>query len=44
VDAPIGSHDDFAVARALQGLARDGLIEFDGTGPDGSRRARLALS
>jgi A/G-specific adenine glycosylase len=44
VEAPIGSHGAIEVAGALDGLARDGLIELDGTGPGGGRRARLALT
>lgn len=44
VEAPIGSHGAIAVAGALDGLARDGLIELDGTGPGRGRRARLALT
>lgn len=44
VAGPIGGHDAVAVAAALDGLERDGLIELDsaGTGSTG-RRARLPL-
>jgi A/G-specific adenine glycosylase len=44
VRAPIGVHGELAVATALEGLARDGLIELDGVDRDGDRRARLALT
>jgi hypothetical protein len=39
VDGPLGAHSPEAVARALAGLARDGLAELDAAG-----RARLAGS
>ena len=39
VDGPLGAHSAEAVARALAGLARDGMVELDATG-----RARLAGS
>jgi A/G-specific adenine glycosylase len=38
--APIGDHDDVAVARALGLLAAEGLVELD---PDSALRARLPL-
>ncbi len=38
--APIGEHDQDAVDRALDALARDGVIELD-AGPTAHRRARL---
>ena len=38
IDGAMGVHDDAAVARALQALARDGLVEVDEGG-----RARLPL-
>ncbi|MEX1170459.1 MAG: A/G-specific adenine glycosylase [Chloroflexota bacterium] len=48
VDGPIGSHDGAAVAAALEGLARDGLVELDNTGLDlapqsKARRVRVRL-
>ena len=39
VDGPLGDHSAEAVARALAGLARDGMVELDAAG-----RARLAGS
>ena len=39
VDGPFGAHSAEAVARALAGLARDGMVELDAAG-----RARLAGS
>ena len=43
--APIGDHDQAAVDRALEALARDGVIELDQLdeldAPDRPRRARL---
>jgi len=39
VDGPLGTHPAEAVARALAGLARDGIVELDAAG-----RARLAGS
>jgi hypothetical protein len=39
VDGPLGAHSPEAVARALAGLARDGMVELDAAG-----RARLAGS
>ncbi len=39
VDGPLGAHSAEAVARALTGLARDGMVELDAAG-----RARLAGS
>jgi A/G-specific adenine glycosylase len=39
VDGPLGAHSAEAVARALAGLARDGMVELDAAG-----RARLAGS
>ncbi len=39
VDGPLGAHSAEAVARALAGLARDGIVELDAAG-----RARLAGS
>ncbi len=39
VDGPLGAHSEEAVARALAGLARDGIVELDAAG-----RARLAGS
>lgn len=44
VGDPIGGHGEAAVSAALDGLAREGLIELDGIGPGGIRRARLALA
>jgi len=44
VDGPIGGHDVVAVSAALGALAREGLIELDGIGAAGGRRARLALA
>ena len=41
-DDTIGNHDLVAVARALDGLARDGLIELDPQAASG-RRARLPI-
>ena len=41
-DDTIGNHDLAAVARALDGLARDGLIELDPQAASG-RRARLPI-
>jgi A/G-specific adenine glycosylase len=41
VGAPIGSHDAIAVGAALDALARDGLVELDGSEP---RLARLATT
>lgn len=43
IDAPIGTHDPVAVAAALDALAREGLIELDGTTATGGRRARLPV-
>ncbi len=37
VDGPLGAHSEEAVARAIAGLARDGMVELDVAG-----RARLA--
>lgn len=42
IDAPIGGHDRLAVAAALEGLARDGLVELDGD-PHVTPRARLPI-
>jgi A/G-specific adenine glycosylase len=39
LDGPLGAHSPEAVARALAGLARDGMVELDAAG-----RARLAGS
>lgn len=39
VDGPLGAHSEEAVARALAGLAREGIVELDAAG-----RARLAGS
>ena len=40
--APIGDHDQAAMDRALEALARDGVIELDELdAPDRPRRARL---
>ena len=49
IEGPIGVHDHAAVVAALEGLARDGMIELDGasTGPGEptpGRGARLAIS
>jgi A/G-specific adenine glycosylase len=44
IDAPIGAHDRQAVAAALEGLARDGLIELDPRSSSGGRRARLSVA
>jgi A/G-specific adenine glycosylase len=41
VEAPIGSHDQRAVTAALDGLARDGLIEFE---PGERRRLESAAT
>src|SRR6478672_148329 len=41
VEAPIGEHDAIAIDRALQALARDGLVELDGVD---ARLARLATA
>ncbi len=41
LDGSIGDHDPAAVARALQALARDGVVELD---PANGRRARLATA
>jgi A/G-specific adenine glycosylase len=41
LDGPIGGHDRAAVAAALEGLARDGLIELGQAEVAGGRRARL---
>jgi A/G-specific adenine glycosylase len=42
-DEPMGDHDEEAVGRALQGLAREGLIELDPTAAPGMR-ARLPIA
>ena len=44
IDAPIGAHDQHAVAAALEGLERDGLIELDPRGSSDGRRARLSMA
>lgn len=49
IDGPIGEHDQEAVAAALEGLARDGMVELDGVaseldGRPSGRRARLPVS
>ena len=41
VEAPIGDHDEGAIAAALGALARDGIVEVD---PVATRRARLSIS
>jgi A/G-specific adenine glycosylase len=42
IQAPIGEHDQGAVDRAIEALARDGVIETDATDQaDGHRPARL---
>ena len=43
IDAPIGTHDRAAVGAALDGLARDGLIELDRQGSLDGQRARLPV-
>lgn len=44
IDGPLGTHDAAAVAAALQALAREGLIELDGSTSTGRRRARLPVA
>ncbi len=45
VAAPIGQHDQSAVAAALEALARDGLLELDGSEAGGAGcRVRLPLA
>ena len=45
IETPLGDHDTDAVARTLDALAADGLIDLDGSGlaADGIRRARLRM-
>jgi A/G-specific adenine glycosylase len=43
-DGPIGSHDPDAVVTALEGLAREGLVELDGAASSRGRRARLPVA
>ena len=44
IEGPIGTHDAGAVAEALDGLAREGLVELDDASRTGSRRARLPVA
>ncbi len=49
IAGPIGEHDQAAVTIALEGLARDGMVELDGTltgagDSTSGRRARLPMS
>lgn len=44
IDAPIGTHGEDAVAAALAGLAREGLVELDPTGEPGRYLARLPVA
>jgi A/G-specific adenine glycosylase len=50
IEGPIGSHDQVAVAAAMQGLVRDGIVELDGAPighadePGVAWRARLPMS
>ena len=44
IEEPVGTHDPGAVAMALETLAREGLVELDGTTASGGRRARLPVA